>query len=97
MDTVELDPTILREYDIRGIVGHNFTPNVAMSLARAFGMEVVRAFGDNCTVVVGRDGRLSSTEISKSVIDGLVSTGVNVIDVGLGPTPLIYFGCYKSL
>ena len=95
MDTVELDPTILREYDIRGIVGHNFTPNVAMSLARAFGMEVVRAFGDNCTVVVGRDGRLSSTEISKSVIDGLVSTGVNVIDVGLGPTPLIYFGCYE--
>ena len=95
VDIVELDPTILREYDIRGIVGHNFTPNVAMTLARAFGMEVVRAFGKGCKVVVGRDGRLSSAEISKSVIDGLISIGVNVIDVGLGPTPLIYFGCYE--
>ena len=95
MDTVELDPTILREYDIRGIVGHNFTPIVAMSLARAFGREVVRLCGDDCTVIVGRDGRLSSAEISKSVIDGLTSIGVNVIDVGLGPTPLIYFGCYE--
>ncbi len=95
VDTVELDPTILREYDIRGIVGHNFTPIVAMSLARAFGREVVRLCGDDCTVIVGRDGRLSSAEISKSVIDGLTSIGVNVIDVGLGPTPLIYFGCYE--
>ena len=90
-----MDPTILREYDIRGIVGHNFTPNVAMSLARAFGMEVVKVFGNDCKVVVGRDGRLSSAEISKSVIDGLISVGVNVVDVGLGPTPLIYFGCYE--
>ena len=61
MDIVDLDPTIRREYDIRGIVGHNFTPKVAMSLARAFGMEVIRVFGKSKVLRAGLGEELVSS------------------------------------
>ncbi len=84
-----IDPTILREYDIRGVVGETLTIDDARAVARAFGTRVRR---DGATqVCVGRDGRLSSPEIEAVVVEGLVACGLDVIRVGLGPTPMLYF------
>ena len=82
-------PSILREYDIRGIVGDTLNPPDAAALGRAFGSVVRRKGGS--TIAVGYDGRLSSPEMAKHVIEGLRSTGLKVIAVGLGPTPMLYY------
>jgi phosphomannomutase len=84
-----IDPTILREYDIRGIVGETLTIDDAGAIARAFGTRIVRNGGTR--VCVGYDGRLSSTDIEAAVVDGLVSCGLVTLRVGLGPTPMLYF------
>lgn len=83
------DPSILREYDIRGIVGKTLTEKDAFALGCAFGTKIKRAGGDH--VCVGYDGRLSSPDMADNLISGLLSTGVNVENVGLGPTPMLYF------
>jgi phosphomannomutase len=82
-------PSILREYDVRGIVGDTLNPPDAAALGRAFGSVVRRKGGS--TIAVGYDGRLSSPEMAKHVIEGLRSTGLKVICVGLGPTPMLYY------
>jgi phosphomannomutase len=82
-------PSVLREYDIRGVVGETLTPMDAAVLGRAFGTAVVRAGG--ATVAVGYDGRLSSPALMAALSEGLVSTGLEVFRVGLGPTPMLYF------
>ncbi len=79
----------LREYDIRGIVGETLHKQDAFAIGRAFGSIVARAGGKR--VAVGRDGRLSSPELSAALIDGLVASGMAVIDIGVGPTPMLYF------
>jgi phosphomannomutase len=84
-----IDPTILREYDIRGIVGDTLTLDDAGAIARAFGTQIVRNGGTR--VCVGYDGRLSSTDIEAAVVEGLVSCGLITTRVGLGPTPMLYF------
>ncbi|HEX9466181.1 MAG TPA: phosphomannomutase/phosphoglucomutase, partial [Alphaproteobacteria bacterium] len=83
------DPTILREYDIRGIVGKTLSAADARAVGRAFGSEVVRAGGRR--VALGRDGRLSSPELADAVADGLAACGLEVIAIGVGPTPMLYF------
>ena len=85
-------PSILREYDIRGIVGETLFAADAAAVGRAFGTLVVRHRGR--MVCVGRDGRLSSPELEAALVDGLVSTGVEVRRVGLGPTPMLYFAAH---
>ncbi|MFP5515550.1 MAG: phosphomannomutase, partial [Alphaproteobacteria bacterium] len=82
-------PTVLREYDIRGIVGKTLTPADARAVGRSFGTVVVRKGGK--TVCVGYDGRLSSPELEEALVEGLVSTGLHVLRIGLGPTPMLYF------
>ncbi len=84
-----IDPTILREYDIRGIVGETLSIDDAHAIGRAFGTRIVRA-GGSC-VCVGYDGRLSSPDIEAAVVDGLVECGLHAVRVGLGPTPMLYF------
>jgi len=87
-------PTILREYDIRGQIGKNLSEKDAHALGRAYGTFVqakAPALGDVHTICVGCDGRLSSPSLSKSLCEGLKETGVRVINVGLGPTPMLYF------
>src|SRR3954467_2044282 len=81
--------TVLREYDIRGIVGQTLSVADARAVGRAFGTAVVRAGGRK--VALGRDGRLSSPELSQAVAAGLTACGLQVTDVGLGPTPMLYF------
>ena len=82
-------PTVLREYDIRGIVGRTLTEADARAVGRAFGTVVVR--GGGTTACVGYDGRLSSPALEAAMVEGLVSTGLHVLRIGLGPTPMLYF------
>jgi phosphomannomutase len=87
-----LDPTILREYDIRGIVGQSLTVEDVFVIGRAFGTMVAESGGS--TVAVGYDGRLSSPDLETAVIDGLTASGLKVFRVGRGPTPMLYFATY---
>jgi phosphomannomutase len=82
-------PTILREYDIRGIIGETLFAADARAIGRAFGSEIVRAGGK--TVCVGYDGRLSSPEMEAALVEGLVACGLTVKRVGRGPTPMLYY------
>jgi phosphomannomutase len=83
------DPTILREYDIRGIVGENLGEGDAEAVGRSFGTIVRRAGGSR--VALGRDGRQSSDALERALIAGLVASGIDVVRIGLGPTPMLYF------
>ena len=85
----EFDPTSLREYDIRGIVGKTLRTADAFAIGRAFGTVVSRGGGK--VVAVGYDGRLSSPELEQSLVEGLKASGMEVLRVGRGPTPLLYF------
>lgn len=83
------DPGILREYDIRGQIGKTLSEDDALALGKTFGTYISR-MGKN-KVCVGYDGRHSSPGMAKSLIEGLVSTGMIVENVGLGPSPMLYF------
>ncbi|CAN7552915.1 phosphomannomutase/phosphoglucomutase [Acidovorax sp. LjRoot66] len=82
-------PAIFKAYDIRGIVPSTLNEEVALGLGRAFGT-AARAEGQTA-VAVGRDGRLSGPAMSAALIQGLVEAGIEVIDVGMVTTPLLYF------
>ncbi|QNE32681.1 phosphomannomutase/phosphoglucomutase [Sphingomonas sp. NBWT7] len=82
------DPSILREYDIRGTVGGNLAPEDARALGRAFGTIVRRQGG--ARVVVGRDGRVSSPALEAELVAGLRAAGIAVVRIGLGPSPMLY-------
>ena len=86
---MQITPAIFKAYDIRGIVPSTLNEDVALGLGRAFGT-AARAEGQT-TVAVGRDGRLSGPAISSALVQGLVEAGIDVIDVGLVTTPLLYF------
>ncbi|EDP61412.1 phosphomannomutase [alpha proteobacterium BAL199] len=87
------DPTILREYDVRGVIGKTLSPTDAEALGRAFGTCVRRAGGKRVTV--GRDGRLSSPDMEAGVVAGLRAAGIDVLRVGGCPTPGLYFSVYE--
>jgi phosphomannomutase/phosphoglucomutase len=89
---VQINPQIFREYDIRGVVDKDLTPDVVRRLAQGFGTHMV-ALGYH-ELVVGRDGRLSSKSLSEAVIEGLLSTGCHVTDIGVCPTPVYYFSLF---
>ena len=82
-------PSIFKAYDIRGIVPAALDEGVAKALGQAFGAAAL-ALGEKA-VAVGRDGRLSGPALSRALIDGLVASGVEVIDVGTVTTPMLYF------
>jgi len=92
MSDHRFDPTILREYDIRGLVGQTLSAKDARAIGQAFGTLVKRQGG--ARVAVGYDGRLSSPELEAALVDGLVDAGVTALRVGLGPTPMLYFAVY---
>jgi len=89
MPAHQFDPSILREYDIRGIVGKNLRPDDAVILGRAFGTLIRRSGGRSAAL--GRDGRLSSPQLANAFARGLRATGIDVLRIGLGPTPMLYF------
>jgi phosphomannomutase len=84
----------LREYDIRGIVGETLGEADAFAIGRVFGSIITEAGGK--TVAVGRDGRLSSPSLESALIKGLVASGADVIAVGEGPTPMLYFAAFTT-
>jgi phosphomannomutase len=86
------DPTSLREYDIRGVVGKTLSGEDAFAIGRVFGSIVKRAGG--AKVAVGYDGRLSSPMLEERLVAGLVACGMEVIRIGCGPTPMLYFASY---
>ncbi|MGE0109841.1 MAG: phosphoglucomutase/phosphomannomutase PgmG [Bdellovibrionales bacterium] len=92
MGNHQFNPVILREYDIRGVVGQTLNESDAHALGCSFGTFLRRQGGKH--VVVGRDGRRHSPMLETALVRGLVSTGVHVERVGMGPTPLLYFALY---
>jgi phosphomannomutase len=96
-DKRKLDPTILREYDIRGIVGESLKVEDVRSIGRAFGSIVIDQMGSKLapTVAVGYDGRLSSVEFSDAMCSGLEAAGIDVTNVGCGPTPMLYYATHE--
>ena len=101
------DPSVLREYDIRGIVGRTLHPADAFAIGRVFGSIIAReggiARGDEVArggenapgagkrVAVGYDGRLTSPELERALVDGLRASGVAALRIGCGPTPMLYY------
>ena len=89
--TQKSDPNsaIFRAYDIRGIVGQSLTKEIVYDIGRALGSEA-KELGCH-TLVVGWDGRISSPSLAEALSNGIVSTGCNVLDIGMVPTPVLYF------
>lgn len=87
-----LQNSIFKAYDIRGIVGKTLDVGIAKKIGLAFGI-AARAKGEN-TVVIGRDGRLSGPELSAALAAGLQKAGVDVIDLGMVVTPMVYFATH---
>jgi phosphomannomutase len=85
-------PTVLREYDIRGIVGQTLSPEDAFAIGRCFGSVVARAGGKRAAV--GYDGRLSSPDLEPQLVAGLRACGLEVVRIGLVATPMLYFAAY---
>jgi phosphomannomutase len=83
------DPTILREYDIRGIVGKTLSPADARAIGRAYAVTLGEAEGSR--VAVGFDGRLTSPELEAALIEGLTVEGAHAVRIGRGPTPMLYY------
>ena len=86
---MQIDPTVFKAYDIRGVVGKNIDETFAEHLGRAFGT-VAAAAGEKA-VAVGRDGRLSGPSLVAALIRGLKSTGLDVVDIGAVTTPMLYY------
>ena len=89
---MKINPQIYREYDIRGVVDKDLTPEVVRKLGRGFGTHMTRL--GHSELVIGRDGRLSSKAFAEALIEGLISTGCHVVDIGLCPTPVYYFSIF---
>jgi phosphomannomutase len=88
--TYAVNPAIFRAYDIRGVVDVDLSESVYETLGRAAGT-YFRQRGAGTRVVVGRDARLTSPAYAAALIAGLRSTGCDVVDIGMAPTPLMYF------
>ena len=86
---MQLHASIFKAYDIRGIVPSTINEDVAQALGQAFGLQALKE--GETTVAVGRDGRLSGPSLAAALMRGLVASGVNVIDVGMVTTPMLYF------
>ncbi|SMQ69206.1 phosphomannomutase [Altererythrobacter xiamenensis] len=85
----QFDETVLREYDIRGIIGETLGPDDARAIGRSFATLLREAGGTK--VAVGYDGRVSSPILEHALIEGLTSSGCDVVRIGMGPTPMLYY------
>tara|TARA_B100000029_G_scaffold493642_1_gene556409 strand:- start:1503 stop:2903 length:1401 start_codon:yes stop_codon:yes gene_type:complete len=89
---INFNSVIFRAYDIRGVFGDELTCEVVNEIAKAIG--TIARQKKQQEIVVGRDGRLSSPELNLVLIEGLLSTGINVTDIGIVPTPVTYFASH---
>jgi phosphomannomutase / phosphoglucomutase len=84
-----MNPQVFREYDIRGVVQNDFDDEFVVNLGRAYATLLIEAGKRNITL--GRDCRLSSDMLRERLVEGLLPAGINVTDIGVVPTPLLYF------
>ncbi|MBB3212968.1 phosphomannomutase/phosphoglucomutase [Herbaspirillum sp. Sphag1AN] len=89
---MQIASAIFKAYDIRGIVGQTLNADVAYQIGQSFGSAA--SSKGQTSVVIGRDGRLSGPELSAALAAGLQSVGINVIDLGVVATPMVYFGTH---
>ena len=87
--THSFHPTVLREYDIRGIIGETLGADDARAIGRSFGSMLAEAGGRK--VAVGYDGRVSSPMLEHALVEGLYASGMDVVRIGMGPTPMLYY------
>lgn len=91
-----IEPKIFREYDIRGVWGDDLTPDAVKAIGKAYALYLKQETSkDRLTVSVGRDTRLSSPAVFDQLTEGLLGCGIDVIDLGICPTPLLYFSLYN--
>ncbi|WP_458070558.1 phosphomannomutase/phosphoglucomutase [Rhodanobacter sp. BL-MT-08] len=90
---IKLDPSIFRAYDVRGVVGNTLNAEVAHALGQSIG--TLMSEQGLREIVVGRDGRLSGPELAGALSDGLRAAGIDVIDLGAVPTPVVYFAAFR--
>ena len=88
--------SIFKEYDIRGIVGKEFSIDDAGIIAKAIVTYILRKGTKTSTIIVGMDGRIHSPQIKERVTEAITSMGINVINVGLCPTPVFYFSLFNN-
>ena len=89
-----IPPGVFRAYDIRGPVdGENITPELAYAIGLAVGSEARE--NNETSIIVGRDGRLSGPALHEALCDGLLATGLNIADIGVVPTPLVYYATFR--
>ncbi|NWG02084.1 MAG: phosphomannomutase/phosphoglucomutase [Syntrophaceae bacterium] len=89
---MQINPQIFREYDIRGVVDKDLTPEIVRTIGQGFGTYMARL--GHKELVVGRDGRMSSKIFEEALTYGLISTGCHVVNIGLCPTPVYYFSIF---
>jgi phosphomannomutase / phosphoglucomutase len=92
---MQLSPSIFKAYDIRGIIDETLDPSIAKLIGQAFGTEM-HELGET-DIVIGRDGRLSGPSLIDALTKGLLSTGINVIDLGMVATPMVYFAANHTI
>lgn len=90
---MHINPQIFREYDIRGVVDKDLTPDIVRTIGQGFGTYMFQL--GHKELVVGRDGRMSSKAFEEALIEGLISTGCQVVNIGLCPTPVYYFSIFQ--
>lgn len=88
-----INPGIFREYDIRGIAGTDIDEEVFELIGKAYGTYMKRVGASS--ISMGRDCRVTSPELSQAVARGINSTGINVLDIGMVATPMLYFSLYN--
>jgi phosphomannomutase/phosphoglucomutase len=97
-----MNPLIFREYDVRGVADRDLDDGLARDIGRAFGTLVARRRAREhggparkpARIALGRDNRTSSDRLHAALLDGLLEAGMNVVDLGVGPTPQMYFGVF---
>jgi phosphomannomutase len=92
--THTFNSTVLREYDIRGIIGETLGPDDARAIGRGFATLIKRAGGSK--VAVGYDGRVSSPILESALVEGLMASGCDVVRIGMGPTPMLYYAAASA-
>jgi phosphomannomutase/phosphoglucomutase len=90
-----VNPAIFRAYDIRGVEGKDLTPQIAVLIGKSYGTYIQKFQEEKINIAIGRDNRLGSKQLQEAFIDGLLSTGSDVIDIGLSTSPMLYFAVVK--
>ncbi len=91
---IEIPRHVFREYDVRGVAAADLSDGFARALGRAFAEGLASGSSGRVRVAVGRDGRLSSPRLFAATCEGLREAGADVLDIGVGPTPMLYFAAH---